>query len=258
MKILIAGDSWGVGVWQKPKVRSHFIKMGGFRVDQLGLIHQGLTYFLREKGHEIVNPSFSGATNLQIYDLIKTHNPDNFDYTFVYYTNPLRDLYKNFESADYKLNVDLLKELPVLEKYFNAEDRTLTIQDYMDMHSLLISHYKQKIEDLTYNKSLYYIGGHCKIPNFFSSSKKIKILFSSLREYFYQDYVHPESIYEFKMPKELLPKFDIQVLDRLKSEYDYYYNFPNIQREYFFPDGYHLNLKGHKILSDYLHDFMTQ
>lgn len=55
MKVLIAGDSWGCGCWNKT-----------------GNTHRGLELFLQMKGHIVTNLSVCGYSNTEIYRSLKT------------------------------------------------------------------------------------------------------------------------------------------------------------------------------------------
>lgn len=259
MKVLLAGDSWGVGVWQKPRVMIKTIFLRNNKTVWPGVIHKGLEYFLSLKNHDVTNISFGGATNLQIYESLLSQNLKQYDYIFVYYTNPLRDICIDFEIGNCKLNRDFVNQIPSLIPYFDAKDRSLVLSDFYSIIDILADNYKEKIKNLMSDKPIYYIGGQCKIPEFHSGDK-IKTLFPSLREYFYPTFVQHKvlGMCEYILPIELLSKFNLETLDELEIQYNCFRNLPNTQKEYFYPDGYHLNLKGHKILADYLHDFMTQ
>ena len=71
MKILIEGDSWGVGCWA-----GH---------DSI-IYHPGLTQYLNEEGHSVDNWCTGGK---RIYELFK-QPIDEYDYIFVFLPDPLR------------------------------------------------------------------------------------------------------------------------------------------------------------------------
>jgi lysophospholipase L1-like esterase len=73
---------------------------------------------------------------------------------------------------------------------------------------------------------------------------------------FYKDYVQPKIVYISTVFKNYLKKFDRDTIDFLYETYNVYLNLQNIQQEYFYPDGYHLNAKGHLILSGRIEEFM--
>jgi hypothetical protein len=257
MNILIAGDSWGCGVWHASSAESGKIYFPNNEKEKPiypALLHKGVEFFLTLRGYNVRNISVSGYSNLRIYDSIKqVKDLNSFDFIFVFYTNPLRDMCKNFNTSKFTFNPDLLNDEKI-RFYLSAEKRSLNYNDYTNIIKLLIDRYKNKLQSLDYNKKLYLIGGHNKISSSLQTSK-INILIPSLREFFYKDFVEPEVVYA-PVFENFIEKFDFETLEKLEIEKNYYINLPNIQREFFYPDGFHLNVNGHKILSDHLHNFI--
>ncbi len=55
-----------------------------------------------------------------------------------------------------------------------------------------------------------------------------------------------------------LSKFDEECIEKFYESRIYMNTLKDQQQEYFYPDGYHLNVKGHKILAEYLDNFMSK
>lgn len=259
MKILIVGDSWGCGAWANPTKRARplpkIFKSSVYKNPKL--INEGIQFFLSLKGHEIINHSVVGGSNLDIFKMLSTSSLDDFDFIFVFFTNPLRDLCRDFCNENFELDKEIIKEVKLLDSYINAEPKTLTFQDFLNINDILAINYKKKLEQLAHKNKIYLIGGHSKIPNIFNDSTNIKILIPSLREYFYKEYKQSDIVYEYTLPTDILSKFNLETLEIFKNHADEYINLPNIQRQFFYPDGWHLNQTGHKILADYIHDFIV-
>lgn len=258
MKILIAGDSWGCGTWHADSAQGSTVFLSNNkkgRPNWSGLLHKGTELFLSLRGFEITNVSVSGYSNYRIYDsLLEMRDLNQYDFIFIFYTNPFRDMCKNFAANQFTFNPKLLDDVE-LSAYLKVENHSLTYKDYTHINHILIHRFKSKLESLSYDKPLYLIGGHNKINVGLLDSNKIKTLIPSLREYFYKDFSEPAILYA-PVFDNLLEKFDLETLEKFEIERDYYKNLPNIQQEYFYPDGFHLNTKGHKILADFLADFI--
>ena len=220
MKVLIAGDSWGCGCW-----------------DKIGNTHRGLELFLQMKGHIVTNLSVCGYSNTEIYRSLKTVDLSEFDYVFAFYTNPFRDIISD----------------NLYSKYFDVPDYTITYKDVLKMYDELWCNSYLMFDSLNY--PIHMIGGHHKLEEI-ESTKNLISFIPSIREMFYKDYVQPKIVYISTVFKNYLKKFDRDTIDFLYETYNVQLNLQNIQQEYFYPDGYHLNAKGHLILSSRIEEFM--
>jgi len=222
MKILIAGDSWGCGCWKDDKN-----------------IHRGLELFLQIKGHTVTNLSVGGYSNAQIYRSLKTVYLPDYDYVFLFYTNPFRDLLSD----------------NLYSKYFDVPDYSVNYKDVLKIYDDLSSHAYAMFDSL--NHPIHMIGGHHKLEDT-SLTKNLISFIPSVREMFYTDYVQPKIIYVSTVFKDYLKKFDKDTIDVLYETYNVHDNLQNIQRDYFYPDGYHLNVNGHLVLSKHIEEFMNR
>lgn len=260
MKILIVGDSWGCGVWM-PADRKHtkMFRIGRSELYSPALMHKGIEFFLSSRGYDVCNHSINGGANNDIFNALSNVSSLNeFDFIFIFFTNPLRDLCNNFPNAAFNLKDELLKEIAPLKPFIDATPKSLNFKDFVSISNILAEHYKNNLEKLPYKNNIYMIGGHSKISNCFDNSSNVKVLIPSLREYLYSDFKQSEVVYEFTLPKRMLAKFDLETLDKFQICANEYANLPNTQKEYFYPDGYHLNMLGHKILADYIHEFIQR
>lgn len=222
MNILVSGDSWGCGVWKNKQN-----------------IHKGMSWYLENKyGHNVTNVSVAGVSNLYTYNTLKTLNLDKFDLILTFFTNPFRDI-----GDTRHIN------------YFDAPDKTLDYTYYLELHErLAISHFTNLA---SLNKKIYLIGGHNKVNSKHIFSNNLINFIPSLREFFYPSFVEPEVIYSSYIFDKYLTKFNLEALDEFSISRNYMLSLPNEQTEYFFPNGYHLNQKGHLALADYIQDFIS-
>lgn len=231
MKILIAGDSWGAGVWRRYSEKAiHTVK-----------IHGGLQVFLTEYGHDVTNLSVSGASNFETLKVLEKIDLKKYDYIFVFYTNPLRDL----------------RDKTKLSKYINVPKRSLSQQSLEKIFDGLSIDFFNDLCLL--NKPMHFFGGHNKIDIKHVKCDNIKILITSLREWFYPNYTQDlyNGIYQdrwFRQPscEHILEKLDLPLLDAIINYEDKTNQMISTQKEFFYPDDYHLNAAGHKRLADFL------
>jgi len=99
MKILLAGDSWGVGEWSK-----------------LGyLTHNGLEEYFKKHNYDITNVSVPSIGNSGIvYNITHALQREKFDIVFFIQTDPLRDVSVDFKSKWFK-------DYKHLQKIINSE-----------------------------------------------------------------------------------------------------------------------------------------
>lgn len=225
MKILLGGDSWSCGLWQPVNDGHGCI-----------LVHQGMELFLSELGHEVDNISIPGTSNNTIYTILKEKDLDQYDFIFLVFCNPFRDLTRSLQ-----------------HKYFNIPDRSFSFDQLVSLHNTLIKRYYERLDTL--QKPIYLLGNN-KVDLKLLNSTHVKCLIPSIREWLYPGFIQDELVYSSKIFTDLLEKLDLDCLDKLLVLRDNYNNYPNIQKEYFAPDGLHLNYDGHKKLTAYLQDFM--
>lgn len=227
MKILIHGDSWGCGTWQKNPTKNPTI-----------LLHSGTELFLRMRGHEVTNYSVAGNSNVNVYKTLADEDLNKYDFVFIFFTNPFRDL----------------GEKVFYNQYLDVPDRSITYDRYVEIYKALTKTFYDNLNNLNY--PIHLLGGHNRVDTELLNHKNIINLIPSIREMFYPDFKEEQINYYELTFRNNLSKLDIDCVEKLFINKNYMKNFENIQKEYFHPDGYHLNTSGHKILSDYLHEFM--
>ena len=222
MRVLVTGDSWGCGVWKNKQV-----------------VHEGLVWYLQHKyNHTVTNVSKAGCSNLRNLHKLRTTNLNEYDFIIVYYSNPFLDI---------KTTDDF--------SYFNVPDKSLDDNFITQLHENLTCTYLKNLNSLS--KKIYLVGGHNKVSTQYINYNNVIALIPSIREFFYPTFIEPEvisSCYVFDMYTN---KFDDKALEHINKSRTHMRNLSNIQKEYFHPNGYHLNLKGHAILAEFIHNFMA-
>jgi len=230
MKILICGDSWGCGAWSPDS-----------RVNT----HRGTELFLTIMGHEVENLSVSGNSNIKAYDELAKKDLKKYDFVFVFFTNPFRDVL----------------DTESLSNHSTVPDRSITYKQYVDLYKDLTLSFYNKLESL--NHPIYLLGGHNKVDSELLNHKNIVNLIPSIREMFYPDFKEEQIVYwsmqlSGQRLSKYLSKFDEDCIEQLHASKIYMHQLKDSQQEYFYPDGYHLNVNGHKILAEYLHKFILE
>ena len=212
MKILIGGDSWGLGEW--PQETNH----------------RGIWQYFEEDGHEVVIKAVPGESNKTSISHMCNYVNGNYDYVFWFQSDPLRDLrpYDYFGNT-IKNYDDLIKQSNIIldKNYKELNDRSnckiYCIGGCSKLNVELISKYKNLIPFIESLTELILVD--YKHPKIWHSD--------------WIDYVErlDESVIDFLLPNKMKQ-------DSL-SEVDEY-------REYFWPDGSHPNRYGHKVLYDFI------
>lgn len=184
MKILLAGDSWGCGVWVVKKNEPAYV------------IHRGIEQFMLDDKHEIVNISMGASSNISTLNRITRtgNNLDKFDYVFVIESSPLRDvgcLDKNINSA----------------KWFNNYEHLVNINNNrrFEFYSILNS----------FGKDIYLLGGCSTVDEDIAKKfNNIKVLIPSIPKFLSPEYIEPE-IYVDSWIKHVDDRYDLETLDKL-------------------------------------------
>ena len=212
MKILIGGDSWGLGEW--PQETNH----------------RGIWQYFEEDGHEVVIKALPGQSNETSISHMCNYVNGNYDYVFWFQSDPLRDLrpyddfgntIKNYDDLITQSNIILDKNYKELNNRSNC--KIYCIGGCSKLNVELISEYKNLIP-------------------FIESLTELILVDYKHPEIWHSDWINyverlDESVIDFLLPNKM--KQD------LLSEIDGY-------RKYFWPDGSHPNRYGHKVLYDFI------
>jgi hypothetical protein len=212
MKILIGGDSWGLGEW--PQETNH----------------RGIWQYFEEDGHEVVIKALPGQSNKTSISHMCNYVNGNYDYVFWFQSDSLRDLrpyddfgntIKNYDDLITQSNIILDKNYKELNDRSNC--KIYCIGGCSKLNVELISEYKNLIP-------------------FIESLTELILVDYKHPEIWHSDWINyverlDESVIDFLLPNKMKQ-------DSL-SEVDEY-------REYFWPDGSHPNRYGHKVLYDFI------
>jgi hypothetical protein len=216
MKILIGGDSWGMGEWEwKEDVKKYKLN------------HKGLEQYFIEDGHEVTNVSSAGTSNLHsLHDLIVETDKQNYNYCFWFQSDEIRDL-----------------------RPYNFFEKNITSYDELIKQSDIQLEIVYRFIAIKCKVPVYMIGGCSKVKtNIIDKSYKNIIPFiPSVTEFLLKNYKHPDVwcsdwinniSKDFKDIDKLLEQKKIQ--DNLALE------------PLFIPDGGHPNRYAIKKLYDYI------
>lgn len=179
MKILIAGDSWGLGEWSEVE----------------GNTHPGLESFLKHDGHTVTNISLGGAGLNTIASQLINFNRKNkksarHDLVFVFVTNSVRDLGK--------------------KDFWNKKK---TYKDYLEIHDSNLTNFTKTINQAKVGP-IYLLGGLSKVDKKHVKDTNVKIAIPSILELIIPEssqydmffYEHMSSLTQKNINKPMLQK----------------------------------------------------
>jgi len=229
MNILIAGDSWGKGAYTFCSNSKRYI-----------INHPGLEYYLTVHNHKVTNLSVPSYSNYDIYLSLRKANIKEYDFIMVFFTNPLRDLYSKHTY-----------------NFLNVNKRSLTLEKFKEFYNRLSIDYCKLLSYL--NVKIHLLGGQNKIIASHNTSSNINIVLPSIREWLYPNYEEnfyqgmcSNYLFKNRNSKDFYNNLDLETLDyilEMRAKKD---SVAKAHEKYFASDNVHLNLLGHKKLSEYL------
>jgi hypothetical protein len=240
--ILIAGGSWGSGEWGAVPGATGPTAAGGIR-------HPGLGKYLLDWGYQVINLTQPGGSNKHSADRINSFLTCNqhlqIDCVIVFQIEWIRDLF--------------------------VENRAIIADDinygYHDLKNRIISRFYNYLSSASigHNVPIYLIGSDSDtiwLDNFTKEYPGVHVSCQSLTNLLINndhrnlDPVHcifdPRDEEEIKHLKKHLDSADLELLlndiDKGSQRVDTWAN----HKEYFYPDGFHANRAGHKVLFEFL------
>ena len=238
MRILLAGDSWGV----KPNLgRTLFPKR---KVDNISYSssYKGLEDHMANDGHSVLNVSVSGLSNLQIIEKIKLANPKkDFDYIFFIQTDPLRD------EMHCKFNLGFSEHLN--KKWFD------TYQDLLDIRKHHLERAYKKLSSL--GETIHVVGGCSKVDKtLINSYNNLVCVIESIPELLVKDYVMPDIWGMNLWQQKIDDRWDLDVLDKLLEQLKMT-EWLHDNSPYFYIDPMHPDSEGYKKVYDYIKEKLS-
>lgn len=238
--IIIVGDSWGCGEWRAQGA-------------DYTVLHSGLEEYLRQDGHQVINLSQGGISNLDIYHRLKNHLlrfPDHCDTKiFVFQTDYTRD------SKHAAMQCD-----------FGVDDWN-NIQSIHDFSSRWVERFYLRLSELsiTYALQTFIIGG-CSDTIWFDNMPEdypgLNIACQSMTNLLVTGnsrITRPVFSWYTAQCEDLVKTVKIQIPpENLASLVDDLTHGASREStllehpQWFYPDGKHPNRFGHKKLYDYL------
>jgi hypothetical protein len=217
MRVLISGDSWSQGEWEQ--------------IDGCATVtHGGISQYLQDDGHDVVNVGRGGFNNIESMNSMLEVLDDSFEHFILFFTDPLRQA-------------------------TSEEIKAVIPQDIIE------SHFDYILEQFKYIKSQYpniiitVIGGCAK---FTKVSELIDLIIPSINELLiptfndthFMDSVEWRKFFDLhyrKFTQEQKVAWT-EVIVKTSHKFSLWHENP----EFFWPDGYHTNKKGHKFLYDHI------
>ena len=238
--ILIIGDSWSRGELS-------------FKKNDIGhdIVHTGTEQYLIDAGHTVINLGILGGSNSQAmlnYQKFK----DQADYIFWFQTDPLRDV--NGKNNDGEPFVELLKRFNSIKAVF----------DY------LIDDIQNKINNIAVEKNqiVHVIGGFSVITPNINKFSNLKNFITNVNAL-----IDPSTNFEiygyfpeFKWFIDIIEycKTHNLISDCIKQEYidimsghERIFDYMRENTQYYWPDGFHPNRQGHKIIFDQIEKLLN-
>lgn len=221
MKILLAGDSWGCGVWAKNK-----------KNETPTVIHRGIEQFMSDDGHEVVNISQGGFANYEIINKMKSVINDNFDYIFYIQTDPLRDHFKS--------------------SIFQKKEIWFTdYQSLLEINNKLMLDTYNKLNN--FGKTIHMIGGCSKVEsNMLEQFSNLKLVLCSIPEFICDGYTAPKIFFTQKWWRdELDDRWSLETLDKIIEQQDKWH-WLGKNCSHFKEDRYHSDRHGYEKVYNYI------
>ena len=189
----------------------------GLNVDYR-VTHRGIEQYLVDDGHDVVNVGQGGYNNLQALDSIKGHE---FDHLIFFFTDPLRQAtFEDFSTTSPKLI---------------AQQHT----DYV-------------VNELEKYPQVTLIGGACRV-----TADTIKYVIPSMSEVIVPGFTDTEYMTSHEWedhwkritnPSQQFKQEIVDIADQAGPKYKLWEK----RKDYFWPDGYHANRKGIRIVYDHM------
>jgi len=254
-KILITGDSWGVGEWDWANP------------DQYTISHNGLAQYFVENGVDVVNLSQGGLSNRMICQHLNHFMEANQHLTpsaiIVFQTEWTRD--GSIENAKWISEefTSLPHNTPVYDQFMDIDDS----DRFIAAQNIIMGRYYSRLSEISqkYQVPVYVIGGVSDtmwMSKFSEEYPGVSILCQSVTNLIMNnthrtdtpvhscfDNTNETDIALIK--KQASVQEMNSVLDDVANgiaRRDVWQNNP----EYFYPDGKHPNREGHKILYDFV------
>jgi len=209
MNIYIGGDSWGLGEWSGD-------------IGHCGkVIHKGLEQYLKDDGHNVINKSIPGGSNLSSYRELKKKSSDEFDCVVLFQTVSMRDVF--------------------------GCQHIRTWPQFLDKNEELMNEFYHHLSSLPFK--IYLVGGLEKVSEQADQYPNLVPLIKSVPEWLtdYKYIAKPLSFYD-----GVSNDADKEILENLEQNlYSWIYDVSQCE-EYFMPDGWHVNRHGHKRIYDSL------
>ena len=230
VKIIITGDSWSCGEWgwdNNDPTTGKYCNL-----------HKGIEQYFKDDNHKVTNVGRGGISNIASTSLLNKKIKNNYDYILFFQTDTFRDPDKYSKTGKFDLTQGIKDYL------------TFSADEFLEIQKELLDKTYNKLN--SFNKKIYCMGGTSKLDmNLIKKYPNLVPLIPAITELLCTNYEHPKVwISGWASQVSLIKNKDFLNLIResfykqkmLKSAYP----------ELFYPDGYHPNRYGHRIIYDYI------
>lgn len=241
MTILIAGDSWGCGEWREWQHANN----------DFGISHAGLAQYCLNSGHQVLNLSKGGSSNIGTYKrvnyFLRLNQHLQIKCVIVFQTDWTRDIVE--EESD-----------------TITEDLT---QGYIALKNRLISRFYYNLHQISnkHNTPVYIVGG-CSDAMWLEQFEKeypgVRVVCQSLTNLLLENnhrILEPSyavfsnsASKSIKYIKQYINTADLELLLEDINKGHQRLDQWKKNKEFFWPDGVHANQFGHKVLFNFLKD----
>jgi len=230
LKILLAGDSWTLGVIIK------LIQTSSFTTGPVGIADH-----LISLGNEVTNIARPGQSNSLVINELKSRLlSETFDKIVFVQTEPLRDNKYAKSNAGWQ---DLVQD----KKWFDDHLHLLSIQQ-----DILDKTYKT-LNDI--DLPIYLLGGCSKVDTeLLSKYSNLTCIMPSIPEFLSPGYTHPTIFGFSQWQKRIDDKWDLTtldyIIDQIKTTEWLHDNCPH-----FFNDPLHPNIEGYRKVAEHIENY---
>lgn len=244
-KILIAGDSWGEGIWFPSRPAS---------------VEGSFAHILEQNKHNVTNLSKGGFSNFDSFSSLFVEFLNNGPHCRVIWiqTDPMRDFRIKGESILINETIVPKYDFNPLRSYYINKSRSL--EQFLTSHLDATYCYLNRLAD-QYECKIYCIGGCSALSKSISSYRNLIPLLPSISEFLikgYKDNIfnNTESWMNYQLPnflnKTMLDNVGLTDWDQCYLEYCKKLDIWRSSEYFKIPDHCHPDYEGHLAIAQYL------
>jgi hypothetical protein len=228
--ILISGDSWSCGEWgweNNDPTTGKYCNL-----------HKGIEQYFKNDNHKVTNVGIGGISNIVSTKLLNKKIINNYDYILFFQTDPFRDTDKYNKIGKFHLTQGIKDYLTFSSDEFLEKQKDLLDKTYNKLNS--------------FNKKIYCMGGASKLDmDLIKKYPNLIPLIPAITELLCPDYKHPE-IWVSAWKNQISNIQNRDLVELIMKNFNKQMMLKKLNPKLFYPDGYHPNRYGHRIIYDYI------